>query len=321
MKNKLPCLTIAFTAATVLLLAVGLRAEKPTSSAQIPLSESEAKADQLLANSLAQLARYDSVSAKIQQQIDLNGQELIGDGLYLQSISGRDLLVRMELKVQVLDQLCSSLQVSDGRNLWIEEQRGSERTVERIDVREVALALRRAKPRLEELGGGRLPLGGLPEWLHSLTVNFQFVYGGERDLEGVPVSMLVGTWRKDCLLEILPKQKEQIEAGQGVDLNQIPTHLPQQVVLLIGQDDFFPYLIDYRRYQPATVTSSPQPRSLLRVQIYEVRIGGPVDLRQFVYQPGQVDVSDATRPATKLVGQRGARQTAAMKASGALPEE
>jgi hypothetical protein len=321
MKNRLPYLSIASTAATVLLLAVGLRAENPTSSAQIPLSESQAKADQLLAQSLAQLARYDSVSAKIRQQIDLNGYELIGDGLYLQSTSGNDLLLRMELKVQVAGQLCSSLQVSDGRQLWIEEQRCTERTVQRVDVREVANALRKAKPRLEELGGGRLPLGGLPEWLHSLEVNFQFVYGGERVLEGVPVSMLVGSWRKDRLLEMLPKQKEQIEAGKPADLSEIPAHLPQEVVLLLGSDDYFPYLIDYRRYQPATMTSSPEPRSLLRVQIYEVRIGGPIDLRQFVYQAGQVDVTDATRPVTKLVGQRGAIQTAAMKASGTLPEE
>lgn len=321
MKNRLPFLTIALTAVTVLLLAVGLRAENPTSSAQIPLSESQQSADRLLAQSLAQLASYDSVSAKISQRIDLNGYDLIGDGLYLQATSGNDLLLRMELKVQVGGQLCSSLQVSDGRQLWIEEQRCTERTVQRVDVREVALALRKAKPRLEELGGGRLPLGGLAEWLHSLEVNFQFVYGGDRDLEGVPVSMLVGSWRKDRLLEMLPKQKEQIEAGQPADLSQIPAHLPQDVVLLIGHDDFFPYLIDYRRYQPATVTSSPQPKSLLRVQIYEVRIGGPIDLRQFVYQPGQVDVIDATNTVTRLVGQRGAKQAAARKAAQEAPQE
>lgn len=321
MKNKLPRLTIASTAVTVLLLAVGLKAENPTSSAQIPLSESQQTADQLLAQSLAQLAGHDSVSAKIRQQIDFNGHELIGDGLYLQTISGRDLLLRMELKVQVGDQLCSSLQVSDGRELWIEEQRCAARTVQRVNVREVSLALRKLKPRLEELGGGRLPLGGLPEWLHSLVVNFQFEYGGDRDLEGVPVSMLVGTWRKDSLLEMLPNQKDQIEAGQAVDLSQIPAHLPQEVVLLFGHDDFFPYLIDYRRYEPATGASPPKPRSLLRVQIYEVRIGGPIDLRQFVYQPGPVDISDATRPVAKLIAHRGARQTAAMKASGSLPKE
>ena len=321
MKNKLPRLTCANTVATVLLLAAVLKAETPNSSAQIPLSDSQQTADRLLAQSLAQLASYDSVSAKISQRIDLGGHELIGDGLYLQSVSGRDLLLRLELKVQVGDQLCSSLQVSDGRDLWIEEQRGTERTVKRIDVREVATALRKVNPRLEDLGGGRMPLGGLPEWLHALTVNFQFVYGGESELEGVPVSTLVGTWRKDRLLVMLPKQQEQIEAGQAADLSQMPAHVPHQVVLLLGSDDYFPYLIDYCRYQPATVTSAPQPRSILRVQIYEVRIGAPIDLRQFVYQPGQVDVSDATQPIAKSIGRRGARQAAAMKAVGALPQE
>ena len=166
-----------------------------------------------------------------------------------------------------------------------------------------------------------MPLGGLSEWLHSLVVNFQFAYGGERELAGVPVSMLIGTWRKDSLLELLPKQKAQIEAGEQADLNQIPAHLPQQVVLLLGQDDYFPYLIDYRRYQPATATSTPQPHSVLRVQIYEVRIGSPIDLRQFVYQPGQVDVSDATRLTAKLIGKRAARQAAAMKANEAANQE
>jgi hypothetical protein len=317
MKKILPGLTLVSPIAIVLLLAVGLKAENPTNSAQIPLSKSQASADHLLALSLAELASYDSVSAKIRQQIDLNGQELIGDGLYLQLISGRDLLLRLELKVQVGDQLCSSLQVSDGRDLWVEEQCGTERTVDRIDVRVVAAALGRTKPPLAELGGGRLPLGGLPEWLHSLSVNFQFTYAGETELAGVPVSMLVGTWRSDSLASMFPEQKKQIEAGQAVDLSKIPDHLPQEVVLLLGSEDHFPYLIDYRRYRPAKALQSREPHSLLRVQIYEVRIGSPIDLRQFVYQPGQVDVSDGTRSLTRLIGRRGARQAAAMKAAAA----
>ena len=281
----------------------------PTSASAPQTAESTQNADALLIAAQAALANHTSVTAKIRQQVDLFGQRLIGDGRYLQSGAGNNVLARMELKMQVAGEVTSLLQVVDGRYLWTEEQAEGGRHINRVDLGPLLLEWRKSDEQLTQLPGGRLPIGGLAEFLYGASANFQFARAGDVVLSGVPCYTLIGTWRKECLAALLPKQAKEIRAGKTPDFAELPDYVPHDLVLLLGQDDLFPYVADFRRYSRRESKASDKPapveaRSMLRVQLHEVSIGAPIDLREFVYKPGQTNFADLTRQYVKLLKTR-----------------
>jgi hypothetical protein len=248
-------------------------------------------AHQLLKQARQALARHPSVEAKVRQQIDLFDQQLFGSGRYLQQGTGPEMLMRLELKLQVGGRISSLLQVADGRYLWTDRQILKTHTVSRVDVRQVR----------EELGpdarsgapGGWPLLGGLGEMLAGIAANFEFEPVQTGELGDVPIYTLVGRLRGEELVRRAKALAGDPEQVKPLDPNHLPEQIPGEVLIVLGRDDLFPYLIDYRRAGQSGQGSAG--RSLLRMQLFEVRIGGPVDLRQFVYQPGGVAVNDQTQ--------------------------
>ena len=105
------------------------------------------------------------------------------------------------------------------------------------------------------------------------------------------------------LARLLPKQKEAIEQGKAVDLARLPEHLPDRVALLLGEDDLFPYGIEYCR----TVAKGKslvlgQPRPLVTMELFEVGFDVPIDPQQFVYNPGSIEVPDHTERFLQSLG-------------------
>src|ERR1700753_4347646 len=76
----------------------------PAESTQVPLAtpvdpDPVAPGDRLLVQGTAQLARHNSVSAKLRHQVAIAGQQLYGVGNYCQQGSGEDLKIRLELQI------------------------------------------------------------------------------------------------------------------------------------------------------------------------------------------------------------------------------
>lgn len=217
--------------------------------------------------------------------MELFDQPLMGAGHYWQGPSG-SLQSRLELQLQTDKKVCSWLQVCDGETLWTYQQFVESRKLTKVDVRQVLDA------QADSEAGPDAPLslgiGGLPEMLRRLNQSFTFSKPEPGTLGQWPVVRLEGNWRPGMLAKLLPEQAKAIEAGETPNLSKLEQHVPHRVTLYLGQNDLFPYRIEYER--PST--SSGQP--MLAMEFFEVRFDLPVDPERFTYRPSYRRVEDHT---------------------------
>ena len=111
-----------------------------------------------------------SVSAKIHQQIQLFDKQLVGRGDYLELRGGPVPLIRLEMQVQIGDQVSSLLQVCDGQTLWSYTKLADKETLTRLDAVRATAALQQAAQRPDRNPAAVLPgLGGLSKSLRGWT--------------------------------------------------------------------------------------------------------------------------------------------------------
>jgi hypothetical protein len=144
-------------------------------------------------------------------------------------------------------------------------------------------------------------MGGLPNLLENLQAGFQFGDVEEKKLDQLSVYRVEGQWKPLMLAELLPDQRDKLLAGQAADWKKAPDAIPQRVVLTLGQDDLFPYRIEYLREQPGKKGSPPTVQPILVIELFEVQFGAPIDPQRFVYEPGNRG-SDGTAAYLKKLG-------------------
>jgi hypothetical protein len=247
----------------------------------------------LLRNAAVRLSQFPSFEARVRQQIDLFGHRLIGSGLFQQQGGGWDALLRVELRMTAADQTSSLLQVCDGRFLWTHVDLGGNATLRRVDVERLRNVERRPKP---VPSAPALALGGMPSLVESLADSFSFVAVESIRIDRFDGWLLRGEWSASRLCQLLPDQSAAIRAGGAADLRKLPPHLPDLVVVVLGRDDGIPYRVEYRRRWTADNggTEGGDGRVLLVMELFDVRLGGPIDRRQFHYQPGDLPAVDDT---------------------------
>jgi hypothetical protein len=288
MKSKLPRLTLLLVALFVVAAAVHeTRKSRPalpptdamTHGAQPvatmpalpqppPQHELKTIGDELITRSAAQLERRDSVSARLRYQLFLGGNQLYGLGSYWQKGTGDELCVRLEL--QIAGQEANLLQVSNSRFLWVERRLPVGRMVTRLDLRQLRADAAVNGSRLGEIQPGNASWtspppeliahsGGLPSLLSALSESFTFLPPQTMRLASksetgqqttsVPFFAVVGHWRKDKLSKLLT-----VDATSG-DEKPVPARLPEEVLILIGQSDLFPYRLEYRKLETPIAAS------------------------------------------------------------------
>ena len=329
MKSKLPVLTAA------LLLAVGgfagyrsyqlqrspiarSRSETPnTGTADAEAGQSQpivpaqpTVGDQLVRDARIQLERRASVTARVRQQVSLRDRQLRGIGGYWQQGGSDELLVRLEL--QIVGEESSLLQVATGRFLWTDARLPTGRWITRLDLRKLRNEAARSSDDFEELESGptswpqrppelSLRYGGLPSLLAALADSFAFSPPQsmrwtpnpplERMPESIPVFAVVGEWKPAALAAIEPQHRPA----------QLPERIPQQVLVLFGQSDLFPYRIEFRKQlnpppaageQPAPLQLSSNP--LQCIEFEAVSFNTAIAAGQFDYLPGDAKFDDNT---------------------------
>lgn len=267
--------------------------------------------DRLIVQASIQLERRGSVTARLNHEVILGGKNLSGRGSYWQQGSGDDLRVRLEL--QVVDQDASLLQVSNSPFLWLDRRLPTGRTVVRIDLRQLradpilaAASFDNIQPGEASWASAQSELtaqcGGLPRLLAALGENFSFlppqamllVPRGQSKPSSVPFFAVVGHWKQDKLAALLENQESQAAA--------VPDRLPQEVLLLFGQTDLFPYRIEYRALETppsksANATAIPyqlSTRPMVVLELSDVAFDVPIAAGQFDYAPRDVDWVDQT---------------------------
>jgi len=250
-----------------------------------------------------------SVSAEILQEVALFEKRLVGSGQYWEQRRGPIRLIRLELRIQLGEQTSSLVQVCDGKYLWTSRKLHGDAELTSIDVAKASRGLKQAAEGPRKGKMGVLPgLGGLPKVLRGLHGAFDFTVAepGRWGQEKRAVWRLRGQWKPPRLIEMLPDQRQAIESGNPPDLSKLPSHVPDHVVLLLGQDDLFPYRIEYRRTTSttkATRSDALESRPLVTMQLFNVILNAPITLDHFDYDPGDHQYDDRTDEFLESLGE------------------
>lgn len=224
----------------------------------------------LLDRALAQVQQQQSIQARVRHRVSLFGQQMRGEGRYLQQGAGEQLRLHLELKIQVGQHVTSFLQVCDGRHLWTRQDLGNQKvSLSRIDL----LKVRQAAGQQWQPQWQPMLSGGLPRLLASLRSNYSFADPQPGRLSGQQVWKLRGV-RKP---------------GQGG--GQEPR--ARYVELVLGRQRLmFPYRIAFLARSQDEVRLTP----LVTMELFEVRLDAPLDPSVFEYplNDAQQQLHDAT---------------------------
>ena len=134
--------------------------------------------------------------------------------------------------------------------------------------------------------------------MRGLNAQFQFTSVVADQLGGLPVWKLGGGWKPAALVRLLPNQKDVIARGRTPDLTRLASQLPDSVTLFLGQEDCFPFRIDYLRSAP-----NGSPRCLMELEFFELNFTGPIDSGEFIFPPGNLPISDRTGEFVRSLGE------------------
>jgi hypothetical protein len=99
--------------------------------------------------------------------------------------------------------------------------------------------------------------------------------------------------------------------------------MPEEVLLLVGQTDLFPYRIEYRRLETPEASGDNGPRMPYQLSVHpmvvlelsDVAFDAPIEIGQFDYAPGDADWSDQTTAILERLRQERRAQVASRNAS------
>lgn len=264
-------------------------------AAQEPPAIATPGGQEIVSLAAAQMTQHPSLEAKMRQRVGISEQYMVGSGAYLQLRHGADVRFRLELRLQVGERLTSLQHITDNRYLYIRRDIGETKTVSRIDLKRVKEAQAKSNAGDAPLNFGSLAVGGLSQLLHGLAENFAFGDPQPETISGVNVWRMSGRWKPEMLAKLLPEHSATILAGQELTSEQLPAQLPDRVSLVVGRDGplpLFPYRVEFARQDRET----NQPRSMLIMELFEVRLRPDLDPRLFEVpdsEPNLVDETDA----------------------------
>jgi hypothetical protein len=303
MKISRPIFSLAIAAA----LIVPAQAETPSSLVESEgatgsqAGSSNQQVEALVERVERTIDRLQSLSAKVRNRVDLFDQQVTGAGIYLQQGSGLRQLSRFELKSQVADATYTLLEVNDGRGYWTFRELPTGPSLNRVDLERIQAQLQSDVRSASAAGPGQMPIGGLCKMIAGLRQNFQFDRAAQTQLGERIVWVVDGQWRPAQLAATVPELRGAIEAGRPIEWKKLPAHLPEHVVLFIGQSDLIPYRIEYlRRIGKSDVEGQggilPGYRAIVTTEFFDVRPNAAIDSREFVYQPSGLTQASGLKP-------------------------
>ncbi len=258
----------------------------------------------LLTRMLQMFESCASMTARVRHQARLHDDTLVGSGYYWQRGTGDQRVTRFEMQTQLVGKTASFEQVFDGEYLWTDRRFPSGRKVRRLEVARLQsrLLTRSSDTGRQGLGAYEKMLataavrGGISQMLDDLQHRFNFDPPRATQFNGLPMLALVGNWRKEELKKLWPDFVAETENG---NTQNWPAQLPHHVLLLVGKNNFFPYVTEYRRFADAFLASTvtglrPTTDPLLRYEIFDVQFAVAMEDQLFEYKPGDVDWSDET---------------------------
>lgn len=266
-------------------------------------AEDAGRAERIVAAALAGLGKAESISARVRQLARVGDTVLKGGGRYLQSGTGEDQRFRFESRLSAETEEFEVLEVSDGLFFWSYRKLGQQPpSVTRVDIRRVRERLQVLN--VPEQDAASPYLGGIQRSLALVREWFRFVSVSAAAIDDVPVWNIEGRWNGKELANLLPAQAEAINSAAGIAAADLPEGMPWSVRLSIGKRELFPFRIEWLAIPGQRPVAAATPEVVAVLELYDVRMGEPVDATAFVYKPateGLMDVSeDACRGLRQL---------------------
>ncbi|MFO0422500.1 MAG: hypothetical protein ACK52C_02460 [Planctomycetia bacterium] len=257
-------------------------------------AEEQGNAERIVAAALTGLGRAQSLSARVRQLARVEDVVLKGGGRSIQSGTGDEQRFRFESKLTADTEAFDVLEVNDGLYSWSYRKLGRQPPrLTRIDTRRVR----------ERLGTFGIPeqetaapyLGGVQRSLALVREWFCFDAVSSGMIDDVPIWIIDGQWDRDRLATLLPEKAEAIKGPAGITAGDLPEGMPWSVRLSIGKRELFPFRIEWLAIPGRRPVAATTPEVVAVLELYEVRVGDPVDATAFVYKPateGLLDVSE-----------------------------
>lgn len=257
-------------------------------------AEEQGNAERIVAAALAGLGRADAISARVRQLARVGDVVLKGGGRYLQSGIGEEQRFRFESKLTAETEEFDVLEVNDGLYYWSYRRLGVQ------PPRLLRIDTRRVRERLGTLGipeqASVAPyLGGVQRSLALVREWFRFDGVSSEMIDDMPIWSIDGQWDRDRLAALLPDKAEAIKSQAGITAAELPEGMPWSVRLSIGKRELFPFRIEWLAVPGRRPVAATAPEVVAVLELYEVRVGDPVDATAFVYKPaieGLMDVSE-----------------------------
>lgn len=261
-------------------------------------AEQGGQAERIVAASLAGLARAESISARVRQKVRVGNRVLVGSGRYVQSGLGEDQRFRFESSMKADTETFEVIEVTDGIFFWTYRRLGAEPAqVERIDIRRIRERLQKLRP--GERGATSAYLGGIQRSLSLVREWFRFVSVDSAEVDGLPVWNIEGRWNVESIAALLPERAEAIRKQAGISPAELPDGMPCSVRVAISKRELFPFRIEWFAIPGRRPVADGQPVPVAVHELYDVRIGEPVDAAAFVYKPATEGLIDLTETAVK----------------------
>lgn len=257
-------------------------------------AEQAAQAERIVLAALAALGRAESISARVRERVRVDDRVIVGAGRYVQSGLGEDQRYRYESSLKSDTETFEILEVCDGLFAWSFRRVGPQPpTLERLDVRRVRERLQQINPTHDAMVSPYL--GGIQRTLSLLRDWFRFVRVEPETLDGVAVWKVEGRWHPEALMLLQPDKKEAIMRPEGIAPDELPDGMPWRVRLLISRRELFPFRVEWLAIPGRRPVAGREPEPIAVLELFDVRLGEPVDAAAFVYRPstkGLVDMTD-----------------------------
>ena len=263
-----------------------------------PTADQAAQAERIVAAALAAMGRAESISARVRQRVRVDDRVIVGAGRYVQSGLGEDQRYRYESSMKSDTETFELLEVCDGLFAWSYRRIGPQPPqLERLDVRRIRDRLHQLKPTDDSavspyLGGVQRTLTLLRDWFRFTTVE-------PTTIDDLPVWKIEGRWCGECLAIVLPSHKEAAMKPGGITAAELPDGMPWSVRLSIGRRDLFPFRIEWLAIPGRRPVANREPEPVAVLELYDVRLGEPVDAAAFVYKPAIEGLVDFTETRVK----------------------
>jgi hypothetical protein len=216
------------------------------------------------------LAEGPPLQAQLRYRIDMFGQRISGPGRYFQAGQGTG-KTRIEFEFGFNEMAVQLQQFCDGTMLYSLTKAGDETTLEFVDLRRLE-GLHEQMPNGERVASW-LSIGSLTGLLNQLAEHFEFGDAVPGQLDRIPVLECTGQWRASAIQRLLHGQIDPAAVhGNTVDWQMLPTHLPHQVRITLGDDERFPgfpYRVVFEQFEFQEGKAVAKPVAVL--ELYEVR--------------------------------------------------